>query len=138
MKRWLFAGLFCALASVARLTVFGQAPAQPILLVVNTAANAANPYGPYLAEILRAEGVNSFDVVDLASMTEWPVAGETRSVDDQVEWLDNDHVVYGMVAGPGLPELSLGLWLSDIRQNAGQNQRLYAHAATSPSVVRQP
>ena len=69
MKRWLFAGLFCALASVARLTVFGQAPAQPILLVVNTATNAANPYGPYLAEILRAEGVNSFDVVDLASMT---------------------------------------------------------------------
>jgi hypothetical protein len=57
-------------------------------------------------------------------------------VDDQVEWLDNDHVVYAMVAGPGLPEMSLGLWLSDVRRDAGQNQRLYAHAATSPSVVR--
>ena len=76
--------------------------------------------------------------MDVSTRERWPITEDGRDVDDQVEWLDNDHVVYGMVAGPGLPELSLGLWLSDIRQNAGQNQRLYAHAATSPSVVRQP
>jgi dipeptidyl aminopeptidase/acylaminoacyl peptidase len=33
-------------------------------------------------------------VLDLATMRETPLA-ETRSVDDQVEWLDDDHVLYG-------------------------------------------
>ena len=39
----------------------------PILVVVND--SAANKYGRYLGEILRAEGLNSFDVVNLASLT---------------------------------------------------------------------
>ena len=34
-------------------------------------------------------------VLDLATMRETPLA-ETRSVDDQVEWLDDDHVLYGV------------------------------------------
>ena len=76
--------------------------------------------------------------MDVSTRERWPITEDGRDVDDQVEWLDNDHVVYGMVAGPGLPELSLGLWLSDIRQGAGPNQRIYARAATSPSVIRQP
>lgn len=76
--------------------------------------------------------------MDVSTHQRWPITEDGRDVDDQVEWLDNDHVVYGMVAGPGLPEMSLGLWLSDIRRDAGPNQRLYAHAASSPSVIRQP
>jgi hypothetical protein len=39
----------------------------PILLIVNSAA--ANPFGNYLAEILRAEGLNSFETVQLNSIT---------------------------------------------------------------------
>ncbi len=39
----------------------------PILLIVN--ASASNPYGAYLGEILRAEGLNSFDIVQLTSLT---------------------------------------------------------------------
>ena len=39
----------------------------PILLIVNSAA--ANPFGNYLAEILRAEGLNSFETVQLSSVT---------------------------------------------------------------------
>ena len=35
-----------------------------------------------------------FHVLDLATMTETPLA-ETRSIDDQIEWLDNDNVLYG-------------------------------------------
>ena len=43
-------------AEVQRTTAAG--PGAPILLVTDT--GAANPYGPYLGEILRAEGLNSF------------------------------------------------------------------------------
>jgi hypothetical protein len=38
----------------------------PILLVVNNAA--PNPYGRYLGEILRAEGLNAFTTVELATL----------------------------------------------------------------------
>jgi hypothetical protein len=40
----------------------------PILLVVN-GAYAANPFGPYLGEILRAEGLNEFDTLDISALT---------------------------------------------------------------------
>ena len=47
--------------------VNAQSGNPPILVVVND--SAANKYGRYLGEILRAEGLNSFDVVNLASLT---------------------------------------------------------------------
>ena len=36
-----------------------------------------------------------FYVLDLATMSERPIAAETRSIDDQIEWLDDAHVLYG-------------------------------------------
>jgi hypothetical protein len=33
-------------------------------------------------------------VLDLATMSQTPLAGETRSIDDQVEWLDDSHITY--------------------------------------------
>lgn len=39
----------------------------PILLLTNS---AANPFGPYLAEILRAEGLNLFQVADAQTLSE--------------------------------------------------------------------
>src|SRR4030042_1450101 len=47
-------------------SVAGPAPA-PILLVTNSAAS--NKFGGYLGEILRAEGLNDFDVLDISSLT---------------------------------------------------------------------
>jgi len=38
----------------------------------------------------------SIYVLDLATMTEHAISAETRSVDDQLEWLDETHVLYGM------------------------------------------
>lgn len=35
-----------------------------------------------------------FHVLDLATMTERPIAAEIRSIDDQLEWLDDGHVLY--------------------------------------------
>jgi hypothetical protein len=34
-------------------------------------------------------------ILDLATMKERPVAAESRSIDDQMEWLDNAHILYG-------------------------------------------
>ncbi|MBL8097454.1 MAG: hypothetical protein JNL73_24955, partial [Anaerolineales bacterium] len=40
----------------------------PVLVVVN-GAYGANPYGRYVEEILRAEGLNAYDVVELSVLT---------------------------------------------------------------------
>jgi hypothetical protein len=74
--------------------------------------------------------------MDLTSGQSWPVTEDGREVDDQVEWLDESHVIYGMVASQGLPEYSLSVWISDARQSAGMNQSVYLKSAWSPSVIR--
>jgi hypothetical protein len=63
-------------------------------------------------------------VLDLATMRETPLA-ETRSVDDQAEWLDDGHVVYGRAGA---------VW-SVPADGTGQPQRFVAEA-DSPSVMR--
>lgn len=41
---------------------------QPILLITSSTANNNNPFSPYLAEILRAEGITAFNTADLADV----------------------------------------------------------------------
>lgn len=71
-------------------------------------------------------------VLDLATNTQ-TVLAETRSVDDQVEWLDNDHVLYS------LPRSGTQATTSDIWQlpadGSGQPSVLIPEGA-SPAVVR--
>ena len=65
-----------------------------------------------------------FHVLDLATMIETPLA-ETTSIDDQMEWLDDQHLLYGLAAdtwvvpadGTGTPSLFLpnGLSASVVR-----------------------
>lgn len=47
--------------------VEGQTATPPILLVLDSASTS--PFGPYLAEILRAEGVTAFATAQLSSLT---------------------------------------------------------------------
>ncbi|MCC6177660.1 MAG: hypothetical protein IT305_20350, partial [Chloroflexi bacterium] len=49
-----------------------QAPVAPILLVVNSVS--PNSFGPYLGEILRTEGVTSFEVVQLNTLSQQTLA----------------------------------------------------------------
>jgi len=69
-------------------------------------------------------------VLDLATGEE-RLLGERRNVDDQVEWLDDDHIVYG------LPRAHSGV--TDVwavrADGAGAPKRL-VQAAWSPAVVR--
>jgi glucose/arabinose dehydrogenase len=72
LTRWLWAATLCvALAGALRVGTQGAAP--PILLVVNSLS--ANPYGPYLGEILKAEGLNSFSVAELSTLTSGTLFG---------------------------------------------------------------
>ena len=61
------------------------------------------------------------------------VLGETRSVDDQVEWLDEDTVLYGLPR-EGTPGDS-DVWALE---RTGGEPYLFIEQAWSPAVVREP
>jgi hypothetical protein len=71
-------------------------------------------------------------VLDLATLADVPL-GETRSVDDQVEWLDDDNLLYGVVDAVGLPEDAANIWVLPV---GGAEPRVLVHGALSPAVVR--
>jgi hypothetical protein len=64
------------------------------------------------------------NVLDLATMRSTPLA-EERSVDDQVEWLDDGHILYG---------LSHDTWV--VRADGTGKPRRFMPDALSPAVVR--
>jgi hypothetical protein len=97
-----------------------------------------SPDGTRLAFKKRMPGPTPFTVrwqlhvLDLATMSEVPVA-ESRSVDDQVEWLDRDRLVYHLPdAGPPAT-IRPDLWTIDLR---GGPPVLLRTGATSAAVVR--
>jgi hypothetical protein len=53
-------------AALTAIGVRGQGGTPAVLVVVND--GAPNPFGAYLPEILRAEGINTFDVVQLSAL----------------------------------------------------------------------
>jgi hypothetical protein len=73
-----------------------------------------------------------FHVLDLATLTDRPIAGETRSIDDQIEWLDDDHVLYA--ARRSIHSSSLDVWVAPLDNSAPA--RVFIPEAESPIVVR--
>jgi hypothetical protein len=73
---------------------------------------------------------------DLRTGDTWAITDEGQDIDDQVEWLDNEHVIYGRLFGHGAPETSLSLWTSRIAKQPAFDQQLFLRAASSPSVIR--
>lgn len=65
-----------------------------------------------------------FHVLDLRTMTETPLA-EDRSIDDQIEWLDDRFVLYGVLAD---------LWI--VPADGSGEPRRYVSRAVSPAVIR--
>ena len=63
-------------------------------------------------------------VLDLGTKRETPLT-ETRSVDDQVEWLDNERILYGLAAD---------VWA--VRADGRGRPHIYIPDALSPAVVR--
>jgi hypothetical protein len=68
-------------------------------------------------------------ILDLSTMRETVLDSEQRSVDDQVEWLDNNHVLYHQTGADGA-----SVWV--LRTDRPEPPRLLIRAAYSPTVVR--
>ena len=73
-----------------------------------------------------------FHVLDLATLTDRPIDAETRSIDDQLEWLDDTHVLYG-VPRADRPS-SRDVWVAPI--DGSGPARIFLSDAESPIVVR--
>lgn len=73
--------------------------------------------------------------VDVATGDRWTL-GETRSVDDQVEWLDDDTILYSLhpEGGDNPVQPEFDIWMLDIAQDA--EPELFLPNADSPAVAR--
>jgi hypothetical protein len=71
--------------------------------------------------------------LDLASGRETSLA-ERRSIDDQLEWLDNDTVLYTVSASPTGAAPSTNVWR--VAADGSGAPQLFLRNASSPSVVR--
>lgn len=71
-------------------------------------------------------------ILDLTTGRETPLA-EKRSVDDQLEWLDNDYVLYSLPENARGPSASTNVWVA--AADGLTAPRLFLKKAYSPSVV---
>jgi hypothetical protein len=77
-------------------------------------------------KLVGGPGTWRFTVLDLATMEETPLA-ETESVDDQLEWLGNERLVYGKAGG---------LWT--VASDGSGSPTLLVPDALSPAVIAHP
>lgn len=71
-------------------------------------------------------------LLDLATLAETPLP-ETRSVDDQVEWLDNDHIVYSLPDEGPPSTIRPDLWM--LRVDGNEPPHLVRLRTFSPASV---
>lgn len=85
----------------------------------------------------RDDGGFDLVAVDIDTDTMWQL-GETRSVDDQVEWLDNDTILYAVhpEGGDTAVQPEFDLWMLDIAPDS--EPELFLPNADSPATVRAP
>lgn len=81
----------------------------------------------YKSRISR--GVWQLRLLDLGSGADMPLTRETRSVDDQVDWLDNDHVLYHITGARGAD-----IWTLSV--DGSEPPGILRQYSYSPSVVR--
>jgi hypothetical protein len=79
-----------------------------------------------------ARGVWRLAVMDLKSGQE-SLLSETRSVDDQVEWLDDNRLLYG-VSRPGSEATTSDIWV--VPADGTGSPAVFIPEASSPAVVR--
>lgn len=108
------------------------------VLRTNVECPSLSPDEMHLAFKSRAAGSSEWrlHVLDLTSMNERPIAAETRRIDDQVEWLDDGHVLYQFIEERGLPEVAANVWVSPLDAGAGEERRVLIQGGLSPAIVR--
>jgi Tol biopolymer transport system component len=92
----------------------------------NAECPAISPDNTRVAYKKRVHGRWRFHVLDLESGTETPLV-DTNGVDDQVEWLDDEHILYAF-SPPA------AVWV--IRADGGGSPRKFLAGGLSPAVVR--
>jgi hypothetical protein len=73
-------------------------------------------------------------VLDLATLSETVLSTETHNVDDQVEWLDDGHLLYGLPAAPAPAGAVTNVW--SLATDGSGPPQLLASGAWSPAVIR--
>jgi hypothetical protein len=99
----------------------------------NVECPSLSPGNHIIAFKKRVEGTPirwRFALLDLSSGREWLLGAETRSVDDQIEWLDPTHVLYGV---PRPDSAVTDVWVAPI--DGSGPARVFIPAAESPAVV---
>lgn len=71
-------------------------------------------------------------VLDATTMKEWAVGAEMRSFDDQIEWLDDGHVLYAMSRSSQSPISDV--WVAPVDGTSAA--RVFLPEAESPIIVR--
>lgn len=77
------------------------------------------------------EGIWKLTILDLSTMQETPLA-EIENIDDQLEWLDDQHVLYQKADSDSPPGMSIFVIPAD---GSGQPE-VFLSKATSPAIVR--
>jgi len=101
----------------------------------NVECPALSPNNRLIAYKKRVGGTMSpwrFYVLDLATMTERPVAAETRSIDDQIEWFDDAHVLYATTRSS--QSAIFDVWKAPIDGDTPATR--FLNTADSPILVR--
>jgi len=113
--------------------VHGDIKARKVeVLRENVECPSLSPDGTRLVfKKLIARATWRLTALDLTTFTETPLA-EAQSIDDQAEWLDNNHVLYGAVDPNPPPWMSIMVVPAD---GSGQPQ-VFAAGAVSPAVVQ--
>ena len=114
--------------------VQGDVPSRKLtVLHENVECPSLSPDGTRLAfKKLIPPGNWQLTVLDLATMKEFPLA-ETESIDDQVEWLDNNHILYEKI------DYDPPKWVSVfvLPADGSGKPEIFMPNAASPAVVRQ-
>jgi hypothetical protein len=77
-----------------------------------------------------ASGWWQLTILDLSTMTDRPLWNESRSVDDQVEWLDAEHVMYHLTGG----STAADIW--SVATDGVTRPTMVLASAYSPAVLR--
>ena len=81
-------------------------------------------------DLIHQWGFWQLRLYNLQTGEDRPLVSETRSVDDQVDWLDNDHVLYHITGARGAD-----VWA--LNTNGVEAPKVLREYAYSPAVVRQ-
>ena len=110
--------------ALRKLTVLRDGVECPSLSPDNTRLAFKKRVGPALAPW-------RIYVLDLATLVDRPVAGETRSIDDQMEWLDASHILYAVERSSSVAIRDV--WLAPV--DGPGAARVFLAEAESPIVV---